>query len=175
MHFLPNALKYKGILNAVLQANQILQYMQIKLYIFKGVSLKVGTNEKWGGSRRWQMIRVYLGLWWSMSFCLLIWRPSCMKSVSSSAYSSSIIKRWPTDFCTVQMYCIPFLVCTVLAHFFTFTMIFVPLSSNWLLRPYDLAPHPPPPSKMCIFPYWWGGGGGWVNLLNNGAANKKLF
>ncbi len=28
-----------------------------------------------------------------------------------------------------------------------------------LLRPYDLAPHPPSPSKMCIFPYWWGGGG----------------
>jgi hypothetical protein len=35
--------------------------------------LKVGTNEKWGGSRRWQMIGVYLGLWWSMSFFLLIW------------------------------------------------------------------------------------------------------
>jgi len=60
-------------------------------------TLKVGTNEKWGGLRRWQMIGVYLGLWWSMSFCLLIWRPSCIKSVSSSAYSSPIIKRWPTD------------------------------------------------------------------------------
>ncbi len=59
--------------------------------------LKVGTNEKWGGSQRWQMIGVHLGLWWSMSFCLLIWLPSCIKSVSSSAYSSPIIIRWPTN------------------------------------------------------------------------------
>ncbi len=71
-----------------------------KLFVslnFLIASLKVGTNEKWGGSLRWQMIRVYLGLWWSMSYCLLFWPPSCIKSVSSSAFSSPIIKRWPTD------------------------------------------------------------------------------
>ena len=73
------------------------------------------------------------------------------------------------------MYCLPFLVCTVLAHFFTFTITFVPLSSNWH-RHYCghmiwLLAHPLP--ARCV--YFLTDGGGWVNLLNNGAANKKIF
>jgi hypothetical protein len=67
-----------------------------EINVQKNSSWKVGTNEKWGGSWRWQMIGVYLELWWSISFCLVIWPLSCIKSVSSSAYSSPIIKRWPT-------------------------------------------------------------------------------
>jgi len=59
--------------------------------------LKVVGNEKEGGSGKWQMIDIGLGLWWSMSVCLCIQPPSCIKSISFSAYSSPIIKRWPTD------------------------------------------------------------------------------
>ncbi len=59
--------------------------------------LKVVGNEKEGGPGKLQMIDIYLGLWWSMSICLCIKPPSCFKSISFSAYSSPIIKRWPTD------------------------------------------------------------------------------
>jgi hypothetical protein len=62
--------------------------------------------------------------------------------------------------------------------FFTFTITFVPLSSNWH-RLYCghmiwLLAHPLP-SLRCVSFLTEGGGGGWVNLLNNGAANKKYF
>jgi hypothetical protein len=57
-----------------------------------------------GGSRRWQMIGVYLGLWCSMSFCLLIWPPSCIKSVSSSAFYSQLLRDGlPIKGCAVNM------------------------------------------------------------------------
>ncbi len=59
--------------------------------------LKVVGNEKEGGPEKWKMIDIYLGLWWSMSVCLCIQLPSSFKSISFSAYSSPIIKRWPTD------------------------------------------------------------------------------
>ncbi len=60
-------------------------------------TLKVVGNEKEGGPGKWQMLDIYLGLWWSMPVCLCIQPPSCFKSISFSAYSSPIIKRWPTD------------------------------------------------------------------------------
>jgi hypothetical protein len=43
-----------------------------------------------------------------------------------------------------------------------------------LLRPYDLAPRPPPLSARSVS-FLTDGRGRWVNLLNNDAANIKIF
>ncbi len=46
------------------------------------ILLKVRTNEKVGGTGRWQMFGIILGLWWSMFFPFKILRPSSNKSIS---------------------------------------------------------------------------------------------
>ncbi len=52
---------------------------------------------KQGGSERWQMIRIGLGLWWLMSFCLLIWSPSWINSISFSTHSGRMNRHRPAD------------------------------------------------------------------------------
>jgi hypothetical protein len=64
--------------------------------------------------------------------------------------------------------------------FFTFTITFVPLSSNWHRVYCDyiiwLLAHPLLARCVSFLTERGGGGGdGWVNLLNNGAASKKIF
>jgi hypothetical protein len=55
-------------------------------------SLKVDSNEKWGGSERWQWLGISLGPWRSMAICHLNIQFLCKKPISFSA-STSIINR----------------------------------------------------------------------------------